>query len=481
MFDDEVYYQALLASDTRFDGLFFVGISTTGIYCRPVCPARKARRSSCTFFATAAAAEEQGYRPCLRCRPELAPTVSPYDERFSNVSSVVAQIQAGCLNGDGSVDDLAKTHGLSARQLRRVVKDATGVSPVEIAQTSRLLLAKQLLTETNLSMTRVAFASGFSSLRRFNEAFVSSYELSPSRFRQNGKTQPPATITLRLSYRSPLAWRKLLAFLLPRAIDGIESVSDERYMRTVVIDGVAGWLEVRCEAKANVLIANVSPSLTPVLQPLLSRIRCLFDLYAQPDLIDRHLSESQLLAGNVKGIGGLRVPGSFDGFELAWRAVLGQQISVRAATTLAARFAQRFGEPLETPEASLRRVTPSPHDVACASVREIASIGLPSKRAETIRAMASLCAECPGLLSSGGPLEAARERLLSVPGVGPWTAEYIIMRALHWPDAFPDTDLGIRHAMGDRGITKIAKAAEAWRPWRAYAAIHLWTELGGAQ
>ena len=478
MDDDDARYRALLANDPRFDGLFCVGISTTGIYCRPVCSARRARRSSCTFFSTAAAAEESGYRPCLRCRPELAPSTSPYEQRFARGAAVVAQIQAGSLNGEQGLDDLAARHDLSVRQLRRVVREATGVAPVQLAQTARLLLAKQLLTETRLPITQIAFASGFASLRRFNELFAASYRMPPSRFRQGARPDGGgAAVELLLAYRPPLPWTALLAFLAPRAIAGVEQVDGGRYRRTVVLGACSGWLEVEPAARGHQLVVRVASALTPVLQPLLARVRDLFDLHAQPDLVDGHLARSRLLAPLVARRAGLRVPGAFDGFELAWRAVLGQQVTVAGATTLAGRFAARFGEPVETPFPALTRLTPAAERVARAPVAQVARLGLPSARAGSLLALARLCGQAPALLTPGSPPDTCRERLLALPGIGPWTAEYIAMRALHWPDAFPDTDLGLRRALDARGAGDCRAAAEPWRPWRAYAAMHLWTRL----
>jgi AraC family transcriptional regulator of adaptative response / DNA-3-methyladenine glycosylase II len=476
--DDDARYRALLANDRRFDGLFFVGISTTGIYCRPVCPARKARRSSCTFFPSAAAAEESGYRPCLRCRPELAPTSSPYEQRFARAAAVVAHIQAGGLNGENGLDELASFHGMSVRQLRRVVGQATGVSPVQLAQTARLLLAKQLLTETKLTVTNVAFASGFASLRRFNEVFRASYRMAPSRFRKGARSpRGEAPLELLVAYRPPLQWDELLRFLSARAIQGVEQVAGQAYRRTASLGGCTGWVEVQPAARENQLALRLAPALTPVLQPLLALIRDVFDLHAEPSLVDEHLARTALLAPLVERRPGLRVPGAFDGFELAWRAVLGQQVSVRGATTLAGRFAARFGTPFETPFEGLSLQTPSATRVARATPEQVAKLGLPRTRAASLVALARLCRSTPALLRSGARPDATRERLLALPGIGPWTADYVAMRALHWPDAFPATDLGLRHALQARGVTPSREVAEPWRPWRSYAAMHLWAQL----
>ncbi|MCP3918082.1 MAG: helix-turn-helix domain-containing protein [bacterium] len=478
--DDDARYRALLANDTRFDGMFFVGISTTGIYCRPVCPARKARRKSCTFFPTAAAAEEAGYRPCLRCRPELAPTTSPYEERFSQAAAILSDIQSGAMNGGRRLSELAGRHSMSVRQLRRVVTQATGATPVQLAQTSRLLLAKQLLTETDLPITEIAFTSGFSSLRRFNELFSASYRMPPTRFR-NGVVagRGEQAVELLLTYRPPMSWPDLLDFLAARAIRGVEEVSGHAYRRTVAIGECHGWVAIEPAAKGDQLIVRVAPALAPTLQPVLAALRHLFDLHARPDLIDGHLAQSPHLAPLVERRPGLRVPGAFEGFELAWRAILGQQVTVKGATTLARRFAERFGRPVDTPHPGVTTLTPTPERVARASVESVAKLGLPLKRAACLIALAEFCCDDASRLAPGSPPGRTYEQLVALPGLGPWTAEYIAMRALHWPDAFPETDLGLQRALRARATSCVRKVAESWRPWRSYAAMHLWMQPKG--
>lgn len=478
MLDEDVCYRALRGSDSRFDGLFFVGVSTTGIYCRPICPAKKARRESCTFYVSAGAAEQDGYRPCLRCRPELAPAVAPYESRSVTVSGIVSRIQGGCLNGEGDVSALSAEFEMSSRQLRRVVRDVTGTTPIQLAQTSRLLLAKQLLTETKLPVTRIAFASGFSSVRRFNESFLVHYRMSPSRLRRNvGASHSDGTLTLRMTYRPPFLWEALLDFLRRRAIAGVEELTDDVYRRTVMIDDHVGWVEVANDGHRESLVVRVSSSLTPVLQRLLARLRDLFDLHARPDVVDEHLRTSDLISKSVCQRPGLRVPGAFEGFELAWRAILGQQVSVRGASTLAARFAQRFGRSIDTPFPGLTHLTPHPEAVTTARTATVAKIGIPVARAVSLRDVAKLCATEPTLLRPGTPVHRATEYLRAINGVGGWTASYIAMRALHWPDAFPETDLGIRHALKLDKANDILQVSQAWRPWRAYAAMHLWLSL----
>ncbi len=475
---DAARYRALCAHDRRFDGLFFIGVSSTGIYCRPVCRVRVPKRAHCTFFDTAAAAERAGYRPCLRCRPERAPGRSPTDATDRLAAVAFERIWAGGLN-ERPVAALALELSVGERQLRRVVKRTFGVSPVELAQTRRLLLAKQLLTETLLSATRVAFAAGFSSGRRFNALFRSRYDLSPTALRKtSGNGAESGATTLGLEYRPPLDWPRLLAFLAARATPRVERVVGDTYARTVSIAGAAGHIAVRPAARgAPALELRVSDSLTPALMPLLACVRRLFDLDAEPLAIAAVLSRDERLAPSVRARPGLRVPGAVDGFELAVRAVLGQQVSVRAATTLAGRLAATFGEaaPFDDSNAKaggarLDRLPVTALRLANATPDEVASIGLPRSRANTLVALAQAVADDTIDLRPGADADETVAALLEVPGIGPWTAQYVAMRALHWPDAFPARDLGIRRALGDDA----ARASETWRPWRAYAAMHLW-------
>lgn len=476
--DDHACYRAILARDARFDGLFFTGVRTTGIYCRPVCPAKTPARSSCRFFSSAALAEQSGFRPCLRCRPELAPGRAPVDSTRSLAHAAAARIEAGALNEGGNLESLGESLGISSRQLRRAMRRELGVSPVELAQTSRLLLAKRLIADTRLPLVQVAFAAGFESVRRFNAAFRSHYRLTPSTMRRaaGGGDSTGETLRLLLGYRPPLAWNALLRFLSARAITGVECVSQNAYHRTVAIGEHRGWLSVHQLPEKNQLAIELTPSLAPVLPQVLARLRSLLDVDARPDVIAAHLSGDKHLAAAVRREPGLRVPGAFDGFELAWRAVLGQQVSVRGASTLAARFAEHFGESIATPLPCLNRLTPSSTAFAAARTTTIAGIGLPTARAETVRSLAKAVAAGtigfePGLDPADTEL-----KLTELPGIGPWTAAYIAMRGLHWPDAFPAGDLGLSKASG-LSKRELAVAAESWRPWRAYAAMYLWESL----
>lgn len=474
-------HQALQARDARFDGRFYVGVSSTGIYCRPVCPARTPRAANCDFFPHAAAAERAGYRPCLRCRPELAPGLAPMDAPDRLARQACARIEAGALDEQG-LDVLATELGVSERHLRRVVEDATGATPVELAQTRRLLLAKQLLSDTALPMAVVAQSAGFGSLRRFNHLFQARYGLAPGALR---KSSAPAEddgadgITLRLGYRPPLAWPALLDFLTGRGAAGVEAAQDGRYLRTVRLGAQRGWIVAEPDAKSvrPQLRVTLSASLLPVLSPVLQRLRRLFDLDANPTVIEAQLGADPRLAPLIAATRGLRVPGAFDGFELALRAVLGQQVTVKAATTIFGRFAQAFGEPASTPFAALRYYAPTAEKVAAASRQQVIDLGLTTRRAETVQALALAIASGELRLEPGVDPEATLAAMQELPGIGPWTAHYVAMRALGWPDAFPDGDLGLLKAIAAPNHRVLREAAEAWRPWRSYAAIHFWRSL----
>lgn len=479
--DDQICYRALLARDARFDGLFFTGVKTTRIYCRPVCTARTPARDHCRFFASAALAERAGFRPCLRCRPELAPGHAPIDGPRRVAQAAAARIEAGALTDGGNLEDLAASLGLGARQLRRLVRRELGVSPVELAQTSRLLLAKRLIAETQLPMTQVAFAAGFESVRRFNALFRSHYRLTPSTLRRaTAKTVAAGGLRLLLAYRPPLDWPALLRFLAARAIPGVECVTGDKYHRTVGIGQQRGWLSVGPVGGRHVLAVDLAISLAPALPSILARLRNLFDLDARPDVIAAHLAQDPLLAPSVARSAGLRVPGAFDPFELALRAVLGQQISVRGASTLAGRLANEFGEAIETPLSCLTRLAPTAESLASAPASALTSLGLTGARAACVGNLAQAVVGRQIDLQPGTDPDAAKQDLMRLRGIGPWTAEYIVMRALRWPDAFPTGDLGLLKATGARSAGALGKLAERWRPWRSYAAMHLWAHLNGS-
>lgn len=478
--DDSVYYKALTARDRRFDGLFFVGVTSTGVYCRPICPARTPKESNCRFFANAMLAEKELFRPCLRCRPELAPGNAPVDaaQRISHL--IVQRIEEG--ESDEGLEDIASRFELSARQIRRIVQQELGVSPIELIQTRRLLLAKQLLTETKLSVTEIAFASGFGSLRRFNDAFGSRYGMPPTRLRKNAAggevSEGGETSTLRLSYRPPYDWEGMLRFLGARTLKGAEFVGEGAYCRTVSLGGCRGWIRVRHAPEKHALLVEFTHSLTGMLPALLGRLRNLFDLSARPDLIGEQLLKDELLRPMVMRNPGLRVPGAFDGFELTVRAILGQQVSVKAATTLACRFAAAFGEAYTTPLGELTHLSPTPERVAGASVDEIAGLGIVGARARCIIAIAKAVVSGELRLEAGGDPETVINRLMELPGIGPWTAHYMAMRILRWPDAFPKEDIAILNNLGGVSSKRALEMSQAWRPWRSYAVLHIWQNPG---
>lgn len=477
--DHSTYYTAYTARDARFDGLFFVGITSTGIYCRPICPAKTPKVSNCRFFDSAEAAEKESFRPCLRCRPELAPGSAPIDDAPRIAHSVVHRLEESLTDEQVNVETLAKQFDLSSRQIRRIVQKEFGVSPIELVQTRRLLLAKQLLTETTLPVTQVAFASGFSSLRRFNHAFRSRYGMPPTQLRNKPVTDRHELVALetsrlQLSYRPPFDWHGMLKFLSTRALGSVEWVSEDYYARTIQLGGHRGWVKVSHASQKHALLLEFTHSLTPVLPALLGRIRHLFDLNARPDVISTHLMQDALLETVVAGNPGLRVPGAFDGFELAVRAILGQQVTVKAATTLACRFVEAFGQPVVTPFDPLNRLTPDPKCIADVGVSEIAKLGIISARAKSIITLARAYMEGGLQLDVGVHPQIVMKQLVALPGIGPWTAQYIAMRAMRWPDAFPKEDIAIRNSLGGVTPKQAEEISQAWRPWRSYAVLHLW-------
>ncbi len=466
--DDDAKYRALLARDARFDGVFFVAVTTTGIYCRPVCRARTPRRDRCVFYDRKELAERDGFRACFRCRPELAPgarRTSSVDAVSELARAATARIEAGALN-DASLDNLARELGVSSRHVRRALEREVGVSPAELAESARLALAKQLLHDGAMTMTSVAYASGFSSVRRFNASFRARFGRPPSSLRKHRPGASQASVTMTLGHRAPLAWRALLEFLAARATPGVEHVdlAGQSYARTVGIDASrVGFISARPHATRDAIVVEASESLSRSLMDVAQRARSLFDLDAEPDVIEAHLARDAALRPLVKRAPGLRVPGAWDAFEIATRAVLGQQISVRAATTLAGRLAHAFGERIETPHAPLTHAFPTARAIASASHDALRAIGVTAQRARTLSALGAAFSENANAL---GALEA-------IPGIGPWTAQYVAMRALRAPDAFPHDDLILARSLS---LTPraLADRSAAWSPWRAYAAMHLW-------
>ncbi len=466
MLPADICQRALGARDARFDGIFFVGVTTTRVYCRPVCPSRDAVPTHRRFFESAAAAEHAGFRPCLRCRPELAPGRALIDAVPRLAQVAAHRIGAGALNGQG-VDVLARELGVSGRHLRRALQRAIGVSPLELAQTHRLLLAKRLLADTDLPVTRIAFASGFQSLRRFNAVFRERYRLSPSALRPAGQqgTEADDGVRLTLAYRAPLAWRALVASLGRIALPGVELASGNRYARTVRLAGQAGVI-VATDRAAGAdngdrahrfhLDVAVSPSLVPALMPVIARLRHVFDLDAEPSVIDAHLAQGGL-AASVRRRPGLRIPGAVDGFEAVLRALLATRATRR-------RVVRALGEPVETALAGLTHYAPTAERVAAAGAARMAALGVPPRRAAAIATLARAMAGGRLRLDPGTDVESARRLLLEVADVGEPLATAIVAPALYWPDAFPASHRWLRH---------VSDRAERWRPWRAYAALHL--------
>jgi AraC family transcriptional regulator of adaptative response / DNA-3-methyladenine glycosylase II len=474
--DPDACFRAVTARDRRFDGRFFVAVTSTRIYCRPVCPVRPPKRCNMQFYSSAAGAEAAGFRPCLRCRPERAPGLAPMDAVSRLVGAAMAGIEEHALSS-AKVGELAASLGVSDRHLRRVTESELGVSPIELAQTQRLLLAKRLLGETRLSLTEIAFASGFGSVRRFNALFKSRYGLSPRALR--GSANAPEGLHSQLEFRPPFAWSHLLDYLRLRAIPGVEMVNATHYRRTVSIDSHEGWIAVSLGKKDNALNVETSPSLAPVIGTVIARVKRLFDLASVPAAVNELLLPDPLLGKVVRRIPGLRVAGAFDGFELAVRAILGQQVSVKSATTLAGRWANAFGAPIATPYPELNRLTPSAQQMACISVDEICALGIVGARGRCLSLLAAAVLEKRVILTFAPNVDDQIDSLMRLPGIGPWTAQYIAMRALHWPDAFPSGDLMLQRA-ANTTQKQLQRLAEAWRPWRAYATHYLWQSLGAS-
>ncbi len=476
--DHDACYRAVCLRDARFDGRFFTGVKTTGIYCRPICPARTPQSKNIVFFPSAAAAQEAGFRPCLRCRPETAPDLGAWRGTSNTVSRALALIELGALNGS-RIDDLANRLGVGERQLRRLFRQHLGASPVAVAQTRRILLAKQLIHETRLPMAEIAFAAGFGSVRRFNETFQALFGCPPGNLRRASATEvsagPKGEIDLLLRYRPPYDWPQMLDFLGRRAIAGIEVVAENRYARSVQLDGVQGTVVVR-PTDENALRATVRFPKLSALPAIIARLRRVFDLAADPLAIAAHLAKDPTLAPLVKARPGLRVPGAWDGFELAIRAVLGQQITISAAARLADRLVAAFGEPLAEPDGKLTHVFPRPEALAEA---DLTSLGMPRSRAMAVSAMAATAIADCHLFDANSELDDAIRRFRAIRGVGEWTAQYIALRQLREPDAFPAADLGLMRAIAGRdgrkqSLSELVDRADRWRPWRAYAAQHLW-------
>lgn len=478
-------YALFEAGDARFDGQVYVGVSSTGIYCRTVCHVHMPKFENCTFFRTAAEAEAAGFRPCMVCRPELAPGHADVDARDSLARRAAVLLRERCSSGE-SVEHLAGKLGYTSRHLRRAFEAEFGVSPVRYLQTCRLLLAKTLLTDTRIPVAQVARAAGFGSLRRLDHLFKERYRLTPSQLRKRGRPASDAQgISFSIGYRPPYEFGSLLGFFRARALEGVEAIDGESYARTVRFAGagadgedLVGWVRVRDDAAHNRLSVQMSEGLLPVISRVAARLRRQFDTNCDPQAVFEGIASlDEVVPGAA--VCGTRVPGAFDPFETAVRAVLGQQVSVAAANKLAARIAHEYGTPVEFGIEGLERTFPTPEEfLALEPVEDaLGRLGVIRARSRTIRELARLVVSGELDLSLTARISEQMEVLLGVKGIGPWSANYIAMRTLGYTDAFLETDAGIRHALPDYTPAQRLELAERWRPWRAYANLCLWNSL----
>lgn len=477
--DWRVCSRARLSRDARFDGKFFIGVRGSKVYCRPICPAPTAKEENCRYFPTAAAAAEAGYRPCLRCRPECSPGTPAWVGTPNTVSRALRLIGESGLEG-GGVETLAERLGVGARHLRRLFVRHLGATPMAVAQTRRLQFAKKLIDETTLPMGQIAIASGFGCVRRFNAGIRNVYHRTPTQLRHLARqtsVQPENQYVFRLRFRPPYDWPGMLSFLAPRALPGVEVVEADRYRRSISVNGKRGNFEVSLDESQNSLLVRVQFGDPCALFLIIERIRAMFDLNADWTTIVRTLQADPALARRVAARPGLRVPGCWNGFELATRAILGQQISVKGATTFAGRLVTTFGERF-SPAPGITHLFPTPQAIADARLE---SIGLTKARSETIRALARSVRDAQINFEAITDSEDFLARLTQIPGIGRWTAQYVAMRALGEPDAMPAGDLGLLHALDLKSARELEMRSEAWRPWRAYATMYLWSTMGEAR
>lgn len=487
MLQNEVYERARLARDTRFDGQFYVGVRTTGIYCRPICPANSPKSENVRFFQSAAAASEAGFRPCLRCRPEAAPGTPAWSGTSTTVRRGLRLISGGALD-DGNVENLADRLGVTSRHLRRLFTKHLGASPLAVAHTQRLHFAKRLIDETTLPMNHIAMAAGYGSVRRFNDAFQRTYSRSPRELRKAGDEVElagrTATLTVRLPYRMPFDWIRFLEFFKHRAVPGVEGVLDGVYRRTLSFDNDHGVIEIRPDKRDGYLSLTLNSVNTNALFETVQTAREVFDLDAPVSEISEALGQDADLRTMLRKNRGVRVPGAWNGFEITVRAILGQQISVKAATTLAGRIAEKYGEPLkmdgQCSSHGLLRIFPTAEKLKRARFNDMGIVG---SRIETIRQVAAAVVDGRLHFDVAQDPEEFCANLTTIRGIGGWTAQYVAMRALKNPDAFPESDLGLIKAIAwpERVTAKeLLARADNWRPWRAYAALLLWGSLPGS-
>jgi AraC family transcriptional regulator of adaptative response / DNA-3-methyladenine glycosylase II len=480
----QIFERARLSRDARFDGRFFIGVKTTGIYCRPICPANAPNSENVEFYRTAASAGEAGFRPCLRCRPECAPGTAAWAGTSTTVRRGLRLIAEGALD-DGNIERLSDRLGVTSRHLRRLFSKHLGASPLAIAHTQRLHFAKNLIDQTTLSMQDISVAAGFGSVRRFNDTFKKTYGRTPRELRRHRSSTVIANaFSVQLPYRLPFDWDRMLEFFSARATPGVEHVQDGRYLRAISIGDVRGIVDVY--TAGDHLLLSLHGTGTNVLFSIVQRVRGMFDLDASTHDISQVLSGDAMLRRLLKKNPGVRVPGSWDGFELTVRAILGQQVSVRAATTLAGRIADRYGERIDIPVAGLVDAPDRLFPEAKKLVRaRLESLGIIGSRAQTIRSLSRAVVDGKLSFDAAERPDSLCSSLKEIKGIGDWTAEYVAMRAMKDPDAFPASDLGLLRAFDKPGARRmrpreLINRAEAWRPWRAYAALLLWGSENGA-
>ncbi len=476
--DDEHCYRVISSRDARFDGWFFVGVTSTGIYCRPSCPSMTPKRENTRFYASAAAAQAAGFRTCKRCRPDASPRSPEWNVRADVVGRAMRLIGDGMVDRVG-VSGLATQLGYSERQLHRLLVAEVGAGPLALARAQRAQTARTLLETSELPVSQVAFAAGFSSIRQFNATVRQIFALPPSqlRARANGRFSvvAPGSVTLRLPYRPPLDLGSLFRFLGARAVPGVEQYVDGVYRRVLALPHGTGIAELSEGVPDSYLWCRLQLEDLRDLAPAVQRCRRLLDLDADPQAIVAALSDSPLLAPLVRAAPGRRVPGHVDPMELAVRAILGQQVSVAGARTIAGRLAARYGKPLPSPSGSLTFAFPTPTALAEVNPNDLP---MPSARKRALLALVNATNSGELDLSLGADRDKSEAQLRALPGIGPWTAGYIRMRALGDPDVFLPTDLGVRHALQRLdGAADAEKLAESWRPWRSYALTHLWATL----
>jgi AraC family transcriptional regulator of adaptative response / DNA-3-methyladenine glycosylase II len=475
--DDEQHYRAAVSKDARFDGVFFIAVKSTGIYCRPSCPAMTPKREHMRFYKTPAAAQQAGFRACKRCRPDSSPGSPEWNIRADMTARAMRLIADGIVDREG-IDGLARSLGYEQRQVRRVLTAELGASPLALARAQRAQTARVLVETTKLPMGDIAFAAGFASIRQFNATILEVFDTPPSRLRERAARHAPATppgaVCLRLPFRPPIDLPRLFGFLVARAVPGVEEVTASTYRRTISLPNGRGILSLRNVDQARWVECELELDDLRDVTAAVQRCRRLLDLDADPDAVSGFLVSDEVIGPLARACPGRRSPGHVDGDELAMRAVLGQQVSVAAARRLGARLTAEYGKPLARPSGTLTHCFP---DAATVAAADPAALPMPAGRARALVTLAAALASGEVALHPGADRDEAAARLLALPGIGPWTVAYIRMRALSDPDAFPATDVGVLRALAALGAGAGVAVAERWRPWRSYAVHHLWATL----